>query len=183
MDKKKNNSKNIFLKKSFVPCNVNILFDYHTRNGALERLIPPWSGLDVIDKTGGIDNDDISIFQINLGHLRFKWIAKHSGYIQNKQFRDTMIKGPFKKWIHTHSFLSQGLNESILEDKIQYEPKFGKIGLKLIQNKIQNYLKQLCIYRSRILVNDLSLEKIVSEKGKNILISGSHGLIGSALIP
>ncbi|MGD1836645.1 MAG: TIGR01777 family oxidoreductase, partial [Nitrososphaeraceae archaeon] len=148
-----------------------------------ERLIPPWSGLDVIDKTGGIDNDDISIFQINLGPLRFKWIAKHFGYIQNKQFQDTMIKGPFKKWIHTHTFLSQGINESILEDKIQYEPKFGKIGSRLIQNKIQDYLKQLFIYRSRILVNDLSLEKMVSEKGKNILISGSHGLIGSALIP
>jgi uncharacterized protein len=44
-------------------------------------------------------------------------------------------------------------------------------------------LNQLFLYRSRILVNDTNLERMALEKGKKILITGSHGLIGSALIP
>src|SRR5688500_16364463 len=60
---------------------------------------------------------------------------------------------------------------------------FGKIGSKILQKRMQNYLNQLFLYRSHILVNDLFLEKIIQEKGKRILISGSHGLIGSSLIP
>jgi len=62
-------------------------------------------------------------------------------------------------------------------------PRFGKIGSKILQKRMQNYLNQLFLYRSHILVNDLFLEKITQEKGKRILISGSHGLIGSSLIP
>ena len=96
-----------------------------------------------------------------------------------------MIKGPFKKWTHTHSFVFQGLNECFIEDKIDYIPKFGKIGSKLIQQRIQDYLNQLFLYRSRILINDIDFEKRIlkKDKGKKILITGSHGLIGSVLIP
>ena len=75
-----------------------------------------------------------------------------------------MIKGSFQKWIHTHSFISQGLNQCIIEDKIEYIPKFGKIGSKIIQKRIQDYLNQLFLYPSRILVNDTNLERMILEK-------------------
>lgn len=139
--------------------------------------------MDIVEQKGGINDDDISIFQINLGPITFKWVAKHFGYIHNRQFQDKMIKGPFKKWVHTHSFIPQDPNQCIIEDKIDYMPRFGKIGSKIIQKRIQHYLNQLFLYRSRILVNDTILEKMTQEKGKNILITGSHGLIRSSLIP
>ncbi len=137
----------------------------------------------MIDQKGGINNGAISVFHINFGPITFKWVAKHFGYIHNLQFQDKMIKGPFKKWVHTHSFISESQNQCIIEDKIEYMPRFGKIGSKILQKRMQNYLNQLFLYRSHILVNDLFLEKITQEKGKRILISGSHGLIGSSLIP
>jgi ligand-binding SRPBCC domain-containing protein len=126
----------------------------------------------VIDQKGGINNDAISVFRINFGPITFKWVAKHFGYIHNLQFQDKMIKGPFKKWVHTHSFIPQNsFHQCIIEDKIEYMPRFGKIGSKILEKRMQNYLNQLFLYRSRILVNDLFLEKITQEKGKRILIS------------
>ncbi|HET9774831.1 MAG TPA: hypothetical protein VFP25_07585 [Nitrososphaeraceae archaeon] len=127
--------------------------------------------MNIVSQKGGIDNDAISIFRINIGApITFKWVAKHFGYIHNKQFQDKMIKGPFKKWIHTHSFISQGSNQCIIEDKIDYALKFGKIGSKILQKRIQNYLNQLFLYRYRILVNDMYFEKIGLEKGKKFLL-------------
>ena len=73
----------------------------------------------MIDQKGGIKNDAISVFHINVGPITFKWIAKHFGYIHNRQFQDKMIKGPFKKWEHTHSFIPQNsFDQCIIEDKI-----------------------------------------------------------------
>jgi uncharacterized protein (TIGR01777 family) len=139
--------------------------------------------LKLVSQKGAINNDAISIFQIYYGPINFKWIAKLFGYIQNKQFQDKMIKGPFQKWIHTHSFIPQGTDKCIIEDKIEYAPKFGKIGSKILQQRIRDYLNQLFFYRSRVLVNDIEFERMTIEKGKKILVTGSHGLIGSALIP
>jgi uncharacterized protein (TIGR01777 family) len=139
--------------------------------------------LKLVSQKGAINNDAISIFQIYYGPINFKWIAKLFGYIQNKQFQDKMIKGPFQKWIHTHSFIPQGTDKCIIEDKIEYVPKFGKIGSKILQQRIRDYLNQLFFYRSRVLVNDIEFERMTIEKGKKILVTGSHGLIGSALIP
>ena len=49
----------MFVKRFLIPYNVNNLFDYHTRDGALERLVPPWSSLKVVSQKGGINNDAI----------------------------------------------------------------------------------------------------------------------------
>jgi uncharacterized protein (TIGR01777 family) len=71
-----------------------------------------------------------------------------------------------------------------MEDKIAYSPPFGKLGPRLLNNTIQNSLNQLFHYRHRILSNDINLWKIAGRnKGQKILITGSHGLIGSSLIP
>lgn len=177
------NFSDMFVKRVSIPCDVNTLFDYHTKNGALERLIPPWSGLSVVSQTGGINDDAISDFRIALGPIKTKWVSKHFGYIHNRQFQDEMIYGPFKKWVHTHSFIPEDTKQCIIEDKIKYTPKFGKLGSRIFKKKIHNYLNQLFMYRHRILVDDINLKKMKVEKGKRILVTGSHGLIGSALIP
>jgi len=62
------------------------------------------------------------------------------------------------------------LNQCIIEDKIEYTPKFGKIGSKIIQKRIQDYLNQLFLYRSRILVNDTNLERMTLEKEEKFLL-------------
>ena len=49
-------------------------------------------------------------------------------------------------------------------------PRFGKIGSKIIQKRIQNYLNQLFIYRERILVNDTILEKMTQKREKIFLL-------------
>ena len=76
------------------------------------------------------------------------------------------------------------LGHCIMEDKIAYSPPFRKLGPILLNSTIQNNLNQLFHYRHRILSNDINLWKIAGRsKGQKILITGSHGLIGSSLIP
>ena len=37
--------------------NPETVFGWHCRTGALERLIPPWAIVDLLDRKGGIDNE------------------------------------------------------------------------------------------------------------------------------
>jgi ligand-binding SRPBCC domain-containing protein len=82
----------------------NEVFSWHTREGAFERLNPPWQPFTVIERKGGIQNNGIVKIRMNFGLLRMNWIIKHADYIEGKQFRDVQISGPFSSWTHTHLF-------------------------------------------------------------------------------
>ena len=147
----------IFIKSTEIPATNKETFDYHTREGALERLVPPWSILTVSSHEGDIKDGAMSIFKVRLGFIGFHWKAVHFGYVQDWQFQDKMVKGPFQSWTHTHSFKPDKIGRCKMEDKIAYSPPFGKLGSMLLNNTIQNNLNQLFHYRHRILSNDISL--------------------------
>jgi len=173
-----------FIKRVEIPFEVHDVFNYHARYRAIDRLIPPWSFLKIIKRNNGLENGATCILKLQYGPIKFKWIAKHFGYVQDQIFQDKMIKGPLKTWEHTHSFTPNELNGCIMEDKIQYSLPCGLNRLNILGNRLEKTLFQMFSYRHRILQNDLKLWDLLKEnKGKRILISGSTGLIGSALIP
>jgi len=180
----KSKRNHVFVKRVELSSSVDDVFEYHTREGALERLIPPWSSLRVLKSNKDLHDTSIVILKLNIGPIGIRWIAQHLGYIQNRQFQDRMIKGPFRYWLHTHSFLPNEHNDCIMEDRIEYSPPFGIGGINYINNIIRDNLHQLFYYRHHILRNDMILWKLVKKnRGKKILITGSTGLIGSALVP
>lgn len=174
----------IFVKRAKISSTVEDVFEYHTREGALERLIPPWSLLRILKSNNDIKNGSITTLRLTLGPIGIKWIAQHLGYVQNQQFQDRMIKGPFRYWIHTHSFIPDEFNYCIMQDRIDYSLPLGMRNSNFVNNLIRNNLNQLFHYRHRVLKNDINLWKLVrNNRGKKILITGSTGLIGSTLVP
>ena len=178
------NNTAFFIKRVEIPFQVHEVFNYHTRHRAIDRLIPPWSFLRVIKRNNGLENGTTCILELRYGPLKSKWTAKHVGYLQDKVFQDEMIKGPLKTWKHTHSFTPIESKGCIMEDKIKYSLPYGLNRIDFFRNRLNKTLYQMFSYRHRILQNDLKLWGLQKEnKGKRILISGSTGLIGSALIP
>jgi ligand-binding SRPBCC domain-containing protein len=45
-------TRSIFIKSTKIPATNKDAFDYHAREGALERLVPPWSILRVTSQLG-----------------------------------------------------------------------------------------------------------------------------------
>src|SRR5215213_7594353 len=95
----------VFIKSTKIPATNKDAFDYHAREGALERLVPPWSILTVTSHEGNIQEGAISTLKVRLWPISFKWTAAHFGYLQDLRFQDKMVKGPFQSWIHPiHSY-------------------------------------------------------------------------------
>jgi len=104
------------------------LFAWHERDGAFERLVPPWEDICVIEKKGGIRDGDETTLSVKLGPIRKKWVARHFGYEPPRKFQDEQVEGPFKSEVHTHLCLPDpdgAANRSILVDHIDYEPPLG----------------------------------------------------------
>lgn len=162
---------------------LSTLFEWHLREGAFERLNPPWQPLSIISKKGSIEDGGIVTVKLPvIGNHGIKWKVKHADYIKEKSFKDIQTKGLFSHWEHQHNFF-EFENKSVLEDKITYNLPLGLIG-KIFSPIIDNNLTSMFRYRHRITKMDLDThQKFKNSKINDILISGSSGFIGSALIP
>jgi uncharacterized protein len=167
----------------------NEAFSWHIREGAFERINPPWQQFKIIERKGSIKSNGTVKIKMNSGGPFYStWLVKHSDYIEGKQFRDTQITGFFSSWTHTHLFRPAGASSCILEDHIEYSLPGGAIGRMIASHSINKKLNQMFDYRHRLTSQDLRNHAIVNKiRGNNepmtVAITGSSGFIGSSLIP
>lgn len=137
----------------------------------------------VTSKEGSIDNGGVVTLKLPiLKNIGINWKVKHTGYVKYKSFTDTQIKGLFSHWEHQHNFFDFG-NNSALEDKIEYDAKLGPVK-RVFSRIIDENLKSMFQYRHRITKMDIeSHQSFKNPKIQKIVISGSNGFIGSALVP
>lgn len=174
--------KQFFQYRSRFPFPAESVFQWYERPGAFERLNPPWESVHVISRSGGIRDGDRMVLRFNVGPFGLTWNIIHQDYIENRQFCDIQVSGPFSFWKHTHCFEPDGSGASYLEDRIEYALPMGWLG-QLGDNWLaQKRLAALFAYRHRTTLADLTAHARYNDRGaKRILVSGASGLIGSAL--
>lgn len=90
------------------------------------------------------------MLRVGIGLFKIRWVLEHRDYIAGRQFRDVQISGPFRSWVHTHSFTPAGPAASLLEDRIEYTLPLGHIGAFFGNWFVQRKLKRLFDYRHRV---------------------------------
>jgi uncharacterized protein (TIGR01777 family) len=178
-----------FIQRSLMPASAEELFAWHARSGAFERLLPPWEQIEVRQHPQSLANGDRAELVIRMGPLRQRMVAEHHALPDGIGFRDAQLTGPFAKWEHTHRMTpaDAGNSASWLEDRIHYDVPFGTIGRALVGRHIRQSVERTFAYRHRITAADLAAHQTARDKqgtrAMNILVTGSTGLVGSAVVP
>ena len=172
----------LYVKKSRINAPVGRVFHWHARNGAISRLTPPWAPLKMISRKGtGIDKGVKVVFEIKMGGIPMIWEAEHFEYVENEVFKDRQLKGPFFLWEHTHRFIPDGPDATIMEDRVKFKLPFGFLS-RPFYGYAKKEFERMFHYRHRVLKHDIEYDADRTAK-KRILISGASGSIGSALVP
>jgi uncharacterized protein (TIGR01777 family) len=173
-----------FEKSSSIPVSSKELFDYHDRPGALERLLPPWRDAEVLDRSGGIRNGGRVKVRMRIRPVTRTLTALHHDFIEGKQFVDEQESGPFAAWKHTHRFVPETSNSSVLTDHIEYRLPGGAVGNAVFGNSVRKELERMFHFRHARTRNDLVRQAPYKGRQKlRIILSGATGLVGSALAP
>jgi uncharacterized protein (TIGR01777 family) len=174
-----------FVYRSSMPVSTADLFEWHTRPGALERLTPPWDAVKVLQRTGPLEEGTRVVLSVPFGPARLRWVSRHSDVIPGHQFKDEQIEGPFTEWVHTHLMTPNGATgSSILEDRIHFETPFGPAGRVVAAPAIMHRLARMFRYRHDTLRGDLVTHARYTGRPRlRIAITGTHGVIGSTLVP
>lgn len=172
---------NTFSYRSVITQSADEVFSWHTRAGALERLSPPWQSIQIIERTG-FSEDGRVVLLVALGPFRKRWVARLFDVIDGSQFCDEQVEGPFSKWVHVHRVVPETEQTCLLEDQINYQLPVGTLGAKLGGPRVNRELARMFAFRHERTARDLALHSKYRTKPRlRIILSGSSGLIGSAL--
>ena len=139
-----------FVARSRIDASAEEVFRWHAEPGALERLTPPWEPVEVEQRAPGVRDGDRGILRVRLGPFRIPWVFQHCDYIENRQFRDIQISGPFKRWDHTHIMTPDGPGACWLVDRVVYELPLGVLGRGFAGWFVRRKLKRLFAYRHEV---------------------------------
>ena len=168
----------LFEQETEVAAPVEELFAWHERPGAFERLVPPFDPVTLLHREGDLQSGRVEL-KVR-APFRRKWVARHHSYVRQRKFVDTMERGPFRHWEHTHLFEPRRDGRSLLRDCVEYEVPFGALGRAV--GGVDNRVHQLFGYRHHVTRHDV--EAHYRLRGKlRVAITGASGLIGSALTP
>ncbi len=173
-----------FVQRVNLPVSAEEACAWYERPGALERLIPPWESVKIMRRTGGIADGARVELLVHVGPFPLVWLIEHRDYQPGCQFRDLALRGPFAYGDHLHRFEPGGPTWCVREDKIQYALPGGAVGEWLTAAYVERQLRRVFRYRDDTTVHDLALHACYAARPRmKIAVSGSSGLVGSALTP
>jgi uncharacterized protein len=171
-------------RSSTLPASAEAAFAWHERPGALERLTPPWERVEVVERTGGIEDGAGATLRVHTGPFRFRWVAVHRDYVQGRQFVDQQVEGPFSHWVHRHLFEPMGPAASRYTDRIELAPPFGALGRAAGMWLARSRTERMLAYRHSMLREDLAAHARFQDRGPaHIAVTGATGMLGSTLVP
>src|SRR3972149_9832534 len=152
------------------------VFDWHLKQGAVQRLLPPWRKVK-IKEAGSLEVEGSKVeLALKIGPFWKTWELEHTGYVPGREFMDVQIRGLFSDWRHRHRVLPTSENTCDLIDDIEYALLPG-----LIKGKVHKELVRYFNWKHRILGDDLATYRRYPSQKLRILLSGASGFIGGQL--
>ena len=137
-----------FRAQTKIQGNIEDVFKFFSDAQNLELITPPelsfkiTSPIPIKMETGALIE-----YKIRLFGFSFRWKSIISKWEQNRQFIDEQLKGPYSKWVHTHTFQK---NEGIIiiNDIVNYRLPFAPFG-EIVLPLVKLQLKRIFDYRSK----------------------------------
>ena len=171
-----------FVRRARIDAPAEEVFRWHARPGAFERLNPPWAGVTVAERFGGIEDGARVVLKVPVGPAHVRWVAEHRDYMEGCQFCDVQVEGPFARWEHTHRFQPDGPDACLLEDRVEYALPFGVAGGVIGGPFVRRMLARMFAYRHRITAQDIAAHAAYPGGPLHVVVSGASGLVGAALV-
>ena len=133
-----------------LPLPQDQVFSFFADAANLAVITPPELQFSIVTKLP-IDMRKGALIDYRLGlfFLRFGWRTEIIEWDPPRRFVDVQLKGPYRKWIHTHEFTATP-GGTRMRDHVDYELPLAPLGnLALPIVKLQ--LKRIFDYRSRVI--------------------------------
>jgi len=153
--------KNILLKRLWINEKVDHVFDFFSNEKNLETITPEYLKFKIVSmSTTEIEKDSIITYKLKIHGIPVKWISKISVFEKNKVFVDEQLKGPYKKWHHTHEFFELN-GGTLMVDTVRFKIPLGIVGDIIMGRFIRKDIRNIFKYRNQTITKLITTKKEV----------------------
>jgi len=130
----------------FLPRPLEVVFPFFADAGNLETLTPPWLRFEILTpRPIAMRAGAIIEYRLHLHGIALHWQSEITAYEPPLRFVDEQRQGPYRKWIHEHTFIQRD-NGSEMRDFVRYSVPGGwLVNLLFVQREVRRIFE----YRSR----------------------------------
>lgn len=134
-------------REQIVNKTIDEVFSFFEKPENLEVITPTWMRFKIktpppLIMKAGAEFD----YRIDLIKIPLKWKTKIAIYDPPYKFVDVQMKGPYRKWIHTHTFETMG-DKTKITDNVDYDLPAGILGRIVHMIYIRKTLKAIFDFR------------------------------------
>ena len=145
----------IIEQRVWVPHPLTTIFGFFAAAENLERITPPELGFQVqSDLPISMRPGTLIDYRIKLHGIPMKWRTEITRWDPPHSFEDVQLRGPYAKWVHTHTFAEERGGTTI-EDRVVYALPFGPLGA-IAHPFVRRQLKRIFAYRESVLLREFS---------------------------
>lgn len=126
------------------------VFEFFSNAGNLETITPPALGFKILTPLPiGIGAGTLIDYTLSLRGLPIKWRTEISTWEPPYEFVDRQLYGPYRQWIHRHTFTATGANETLMEDEVRYRLPFEPFG-DVVHFIVRRELEMIFDHRQKV---------------------------------
>ncbi len=129
------------------------VFDFFADAGNLERITPPALKFQIISPQPiEIRKGALIDYRLRMRGIPISWQTEISVWDPPYEFVDQQLRGPYRQWIHRHTFTAVGPSETVMEDEVRYRLPFEPVG-DIFHFIVRRELDQIFDYRQRVVAD------------------------------
>lgn len=132
----------VFETSVTLPCTQQEAFEFLLRPANIVQISPPDLGLFFLDAPEVVQKGSRLKFRIQgFGQIRE---SEHEivELEHHSQITENQIKGLLPRWVHEHLFSTNSDGETIVTDRIDFDPPGGVLGLLVTRSRILDQLEE-----------------------------------------
>ncbi|MEM0965549.1 MAG: SRPBCC family protein [Verrucomicrobiota bacterium] len=139
-----------------IPLPIAEVFPFFSDASNLEKITLAGLGFQILTPLPiAMEEGTIIDYRIKIGGVPNHWRSRITSWEPPYQFADEQLKGPYRKWLHTHRFEACD-HGTRMKDEVEYELPFGVFG-RLVHPLIRRQLRTIFAFRSKTVGSHLPL--------------------------
>ena len=142
----------VFEASQFIEKSQTEVFEFFSIAGNLNLITPRHLSFDILTPAHiKMQVGTIIDYRMKIYGIPVRWRTEISEWDPPNRFADNQVKGPYKKWYHTHSFQSRD-NGTLMTDHVEYAVPGGFLAPLLNRLFVRRDVEKIFQYRNKKII-------------------------------